>query len=203
MNDEKSLNKYQNEREKTYLKTIVKNSLCGFASLLNIGKNLTPNQIETIIGLIIEEEEFKNFKPSEIKEAFYRGCKGNYGKIFDRVDLEIVFGWLRSYQAERDQAIEEYRIKEASQYKADSKEGYKALRNIKLPIKEARLETPQKKHECSEIEIELNGYLQEFDKLPEIEGSKNIRFVHYKNKVLDVHAYCSLRWEENQNQNSE
>ncbi len=196
LNSEMPISSYKSDNEKMFLKTLLKNNLSKFAALLNIGKNLSPTQVDTICELIIEEQEFKDLTPSEIREAFFKGVKGNYGKIYDRVDISIVFDWIRTYIKERDMAIEDYRVKENSMWKAESKKPYVGLERLQKIIGKQKLKTAPIKRNRSKEEIELDGYIREFEESRKSQPKDN-RFIKYNGTTYDIHGYCKKRWEEN------
>lgn len=76
------------------LLTIAVGEVCDF---LNVGKNMNDAQIALTVDLIIEQ--FWYFKLEEIKYCFRRAMMRE--KLFDRLDGNIIIGWLREYDSER------------------------------------------------------------------------------------------------------
>jgi len=62
--------------------------------------------------LIIDEYYF--FKPDDFKLCFTRAKKGLYGKVYDRIDGQIIFDWLNSYCKDRLNEAENMSINEAN-----------------------------------------------------------------------------------------
>ena len=189
---------YKTPEQKLFIKANVVESLALMLSLLNIGKNMDARQIEATCQMVIDEPAFKHLSPAELREAFSRGVRGNYGKNYDSVDVQRVFGWVHSYNEERFAEIENYRTIEIADMREASKRPFAALAklNIGKPIKDVR--TYKQPHlERTTAELELDGYLAEFDALVgKTEQSGPIKFVEYAGEHMDVSTYCNKRWEE-------
>ena len=65
----------------------------------SVGKSIGAVQVAQVADLIIEEYYF--FKPDDFKLCFNRAKKGIYGKVFDRIDGQVLFEWLSAYRKER------------------------------------------------------------------------------------------------------
>jgi hypothetical protein len=79
----------------------------------NVVRPMNPAQIVDTSKLILQDYYF--YKPEEFKLCFDRAKKGQYGKVFDRIDGSIIFEWLRLYDSERSIEFEQQRIKEKSE----------------------------------------------------------------------------------------
>ncbi len=69
------------------------------AMFFNVGKMINEIQVASVANLIIEEYYY--LKPDDFKLCFNRAKKGKYGKIYDRIDGQIIFDWLNTYVEER------------------------------------------------------------------------------------------------------
>lgn len=56
-------------------------------------------QVAQTADLVIEE--FYYLKPDDLKLCFTKAKKGAYGKLYDRIDGQIILEWLRQYDQER------------------------------------------------------------------------------------------------------
>lgn len=65
--------------------------------------------------LIIEEYYF--LKPDDFKLCFTRAKKGYYGKVFDRIDGQVIFEWLNQYTNDRMTTASDTSIHEAERFK--------------------------------------------------------------------------------------
>ena len=81
----------------------------------NIGKNMDAPQVIQTVELILEEYPY--FKPEDFKLCFNRAKKGQYGKLYDRLDGQVILDWLTVYDLERTMEVEAIRAKENRQLK--------------------------------------------------------------------------------------
>lgn len=72
-------------------------AICEACDFFNVGKNMNDTQIALTVDLIIER--FWYFKLEEIKYCFRRAMMR--ARLFDRLDGNIIIGWLREYDTER------------------------------------------------------------------------------------------------------
>lgn len=89
--------KIRNEASETDARALLYIALCEVCDFFNVGKNMNDAQIALTVDLIIEQ--FWYFKLEEIKYCFRRAMMRE--KLFDRLDGNIILGWLREYDAER------------------------------------------------------------------------------------------------------
>lgn len=75
-------------------------AICEVCDFFNVGKNMNDVQIALTVDLIIER--FWHLKIEEIKHCFRRAIMCE--KLFDRLDGNIILGWLKAYEAERTEA---------------------------------------------------------------------------------------------------
>lgn len=67
----------------------------------NVGKPMGDTQAVATARLILADPEMKNLRPEDFKVCFDKGKSGHYGPVYDRVDGNTFFEWLRAYVAER------------------------------------------------------------------------------------------------------
>lgn len=83
----------------------------------NVGKTMNDKQVAITSDLIIDR--FYYLKLEEIKYCFHRAmCSG---KVYDRLDGNILIGWLNEYDAERDEFCSLNIINENKVHKAEDK----------------------------------------------------------------------------------
>ena len=63
---------------------------------LNIGKNMSPEQVGRASDVILTS--FPTMKLAAIKKCFQYVLSGRFGKIYDRLDVQVICGWIREYQ---------------------------------------------------------------------------------------------------------
>lgn len=92
-----TLAKIKNEVSETDARALLYIAICEVCDFFNVGKNMNDTQIALTVDLIIER--FWYFKLEEIKYCFRRAMMCE--KLFDRLDGNIIIGWLREYDNER------------------------------------------------------------------------------------------------------
>lgn len=91
----------------------------------NIGKTMGAVQVASTADLIIDEYYF--LKPDDFKLCFTRAKKGYYGKVFDRIDGQVIFEWLNQYTNDRMTTACDTSIQEAERFKAPQGERTSSL----------------------------------------------------------------------------
>ncbi len=92
-----TLAKIKNEASETDARALLYIAVCEVCDFFNVGKNMNDLQIGITVDLILES--FWYFKLEEIKYCFRRAMVRE--KLFDRLDGNIILGWLRDYDEER------------------------------------------------------------------------------------------------------
>ena len=65
----------------------------------NAGNDMNDTQVALTVDLILEEYPY--MQADDITLCFRRAMKGKYGKLYNRIDGQIIMGWLREYNKER------------------------------------------------------------------------------------------------------
>lgn len=110
-----TLAKIKNEASETDARALLYIAICEVCDFFNVGKNMNDAQIALTVDLIIEQ--FWYFKLEEIKYCFRRAMMRE--KLFDRLDGNIILGWLREYDAERTE--EAMRISEQEALQSENR----------------------------------------------------------------------------------
>ena len=61
--------------------------------------DMNDRQVATTVDLILEEYPY--MQADDVTLCFRRAMKGKYGKLYNRIDGQIIMGWLREYNRER------------------------------------------------------------------------------------------------------
>lgn len=85
-------------------------------SFFNVGKTMNDVQVALTADLIIDR--FYYLKLEEIKLCFRNAMAS--GKIYDRLDGNIILGWLNEYDAQRDEIVSSLSINEAHEQNNDN-----------------------------------------------------------------------------------
>ncbi len=167
----------------------------------NLQQPMNPQQLMLTAELIMEEYYY--LRVEEFRICFRMAMKGEYGPIYNRIDGQVFFEWIRKYFTKRDavtarmvkdqqannniyEMFQHPQIMEAMQQAADK------LSIKEEPVREVKRENPPP------LEIAL---MREYDALPQWDN--DMRFRVYKNKPYQFTEYRQERYRElieNQNE---
>jgi pantothenate kinase len=89
-----------------------------FQNCYNVIRPMNPDQIAQCSFSIIQTAE-EDFLSLEDVILFFEGAKqGKYGKVYDRLDQQIIFEMLEVYRDERHRVFIGYKDEQNAQYKA-------------------------------------------------------------------------------------
>lgn len=95
----------------------VKHIIGEASTLVNVGRNLTPQQVEFLAEEIIAQYFYLTL--ADIRFVMRQGVTGKYGELYERLDVQVVSGWFAQYVSERLDAAES----KSSQKKPDAGDG--------------------------------------------------------------------------------
>jgi len=84
---------------------------------LSVGKSLTDKQIAIAGELIFDDYYYLTI--ADFKLCFKKGIKGEYGKLYDRIDTQILYEWVSAYANERFEYIRELGSEETEHNKKE------------------------------------------------------------------------------------
>ena len=146
----------------TDVKAEIVRLITSVASQLNISKNMNAGQIFEIAEFILSN--YRLFSIEDIKCCLSRGVTGTYGKMYDRLDIEVFGGWLRTYDAERDEAREMLRQKENGEHKQNAGIISNSLKVAKIiGDAVAQFEAKKAKRKAEKVPDRLRILMQQFD----------------------------------------
>ncbi len=160
----------------------------------NLQQPMTPQQLMLTAELIMEEYYY--LRVEEFRICFRMAMKGEYGPVYNRIDGQVFFEWIRKYFTKRDavtarmvkdqqannniyEMFQHPQIMEAMQQAADK------LSIKEEPVREVKRENPPP------LEIAL---MREYDALPQWDN--NIHFRVYKTKPYQFTEYRQERYRE-------
>ena len=82
----------------------------------NVPETMNDRQVAITVDLIIDTYPY--MQTDDIALCFRRAMKGDYGKVYNRIDGQIILGWLREYNRERCTAADELGYNEHLAHKA-------------------------------------------------------------------------------------
>jgi hypothetical protein len=166
----------------------------------NLQQPMNPQQLMLTAELIMEEYYY--LRVEEFRICFRMAMKGEYGPVYNRIDGQVFFEWIRKYFSKRDavtnrmvkdqqsnnniyEMFQHPQVVDAIQQAADK------LKIQEAPVQEA------KRSEVSAFEKML---MDEYDALPA--WNSDMRFRVYNNKPYQFTEYRKERYmEEINNQN--
>lgn len=215
LNDEAAIGKYKSETEALFIRANIIEQIATITGMLNVGKNLSAPQIEILAGMILEDANCKELTPSEIAECLKEGIKGSFGKIYDRIDVAIVFEWLNAYMNKRIEALHEFRQAQANEFKGEmnkpytsgqiSDVGQKVIDNLKKRLEPIKQQSKQisaevNKEQAAQQKLSKEIFA-EFDELLktsdfELIGTPPEPFIKYNGKMVNRFDFHNIRWAE-------
>ena len=167
----------------------------------NLQQPMNPQQLMLTAELIMEEYYY--LRVEEFRLCFRMAMKGEYGPVYNRIDGQIFFEWIRKYFSKRD-AVTNRMVKDQQ----SSNNIYEMFQHPqvvdaiqqaadKLKIEEAPVQEV-KRSEVSSFEQQL---MAEYDALPIWDD--NVRFSVYKNKPYLFNEYRKERYMEEINKQNE
>ena len=160
----------------------------------NLQQLMNPQQLMLTAELIMEE--FYYLRVEEFRLCFRMAMKGEYGPVYNRIDGQIFFEWIRKYFSKRDavtnrmvkdqqssnniyEMFQHPQVMEAIQATADK------LKIEEAPAQEAKNRQP------SEVEQML---MAQYDTLPQWDN--DMRFRVYNNKPYQFTEFRAQRYRE-------
>ena len=108
--DAKSLAFYKKEDQHYGYKFLVL-ALLEVNEQFNIDNKMSDAQINSAARIL--DTKYFFFTPDDFRLAFIEGITGKYGKVYNRLDIGVICGWLDEYNMSRT----EYAISRHSKYK--------------------------------------------------------------------------------------
>lgn len=65
----------------------------------NVSKTMGERQVVDTVKMIAEDFYFLNIE--DFKLCFNNAKKGRYGRVYDRIDGNVIFDWMNQYMSER------------------------------------------------------------------------------------------------------
>lgn len=138
---------------------------------LNVGKNMTDLQVYTASCTLVER--FWYLKLEEFALIFRNGCTGFYGKLFDRVDVEIISSWIEKYWGS-DERLGYLAKMDGAKIKKDEGLELLTIQNPELfknaadkILREKRQMNKADSEKVPTYEVWLNGFKKQLPNMPE------------------------------------
>lgn len=169
-------------------------------AMVNVARNMSPDQIRMAAEIVARE--FYWMKLDDIDCCFRWGIRGDFGQIYDRIDVSIILDWLKKYDQERVKAKRQMAVSDQDTNNIhelfNNPTMSKILQEVtdKLTIREEP-KVSSIRFVMPAIEAQLH---REFDKLYFDQGLVNtpsgIRTVKYQGLVMNQDMYKAARLSE-------
>jgi hypothetical protein len=77
---------------------------------VNVDKNMNSIQVQMCAEQIVERQWM--YSLDDIQVCLQNGACGQYGELYNRLDMSVIFGWLGKYEVERQAVVREKKKKE-------------------------------------------------------------------------------------------
>lgn len=162
--------------------SILLNELNGF---FNVRGNMSDAQIALTAELILDNENFYDLTLGNIKACFRERMMTE--KLYDRLDGNIIIGWLREFKSEMADHCENVHIgqERAKQREENADKGGAISSKVYLAMLEAR---------ANDGDEEAGNILADIRKRskilsPEEQHEKDLGFFKFKQQYLKEHGY--------------
>lgn len=199
-----SLARIKKEQGETFTIAFLIKLINNAVSSFNVTNSMNGTQVTQTARAIISL--YGNYKTSDFKLCFDRAGNGFYGTTFNRIDREIIMEWIHLYSIERECEVQEIRIKESNDFKAQSKEINPVLLPVLKKVAEKfdlqkAIEDKNKveKRERTSNQKIADLFFNEFDEIHKEQnrgGQKGIKTILYNKKELSQSEYVNVRFEE-------
>lgn len=84
---------------------------------LNVGKTMNAEQVSNTSQILLNDYGY--LQVEDFKLFFNNAKKGLYGQTYDRIDGQVIIGWLNNYVNERTNAADEISYNDHLRAKSD------------------------------------------------------------------------------------
>lgn len=88
----------------TTVKALLVLEITDLVKFFNVGKSMNDVQIADTIGLILDH--YPRLRPDDIKLCFKKSKAGMYGPLYDRLDGQVILGWIFAYTQSKEEFVE-------------------------------------------------------------------------------------------------
>ena len=160
----------------------------------NLQQPMNAQQLALTAELMLEDYYY--LRVDELQICFRMAMKGEFGPVYNRIDGQVFFEWLKKFMGKRQSVSERINLEKQSnnniyemfqhpQIMDAMKQAADKLSIKEEPVREVKRENPP------QIEIAL---MREYDALPQWDN--DMRFRVYKNKPYQFTEYRQERYRE-------
>jgi hypothetical protein len=162
----------------------------------NLQQPMNAQQLALTAELILEDYYY--LRVDELQVCFRMAMKGEFGPLYNRIDGQVFFEWIKKFMSKRQAISERINIDKQSNnniYELFSNpQMTEAMQDVVTKMDAKMLQTPAhepKRDNPSQLEIAL---MREYDALPQWDN--DMRFRVYKNKPYQFTEFRIERYRE-------
>jgi hypothetical protein len=169
----------------------------------NLQQPMNAQQLALTAELILEDYYY--LRVDELQVCFRMAMKGEFGPLYNRIDGQVFFEWIKKFMAKRQAISERINIDKQSNNNIyeifGNPQMNEAMKDVVTKLDAKMLQEPVKeiiRGKPSELEVAL---MREYDELPQWINDQRFRL--YKNKPFQFTEYRYERYRElieNQNE---
>jgi hypothetical protein len=106
------------EAGRGYVAQALGGALIGAFNKMNLRKGFTEDQVEDLVGLIMEESLEDNLALEDVLLFLYQLITGKAGRIYDRLDIPSFFELFEVYREKRYKALQEIKYERECNYRS-------------------------------------------------------------------------------------
>ena len=169
----------------------------------NLQQPMNAQQLALTAELILEDYYY--LRVDELQVCFRMAMKGEFGPLYNRIDGQVFFEWIKKFMAKRQAISERINIDKQSNNNIyeifGNPQMNEAMKDVVTKLDAKMLHEPVKeiiRGKPSELEVAL---MREYDELPQWVNDQRFRL--YKNKPFQFTEYRYERYRElieNQNE---
>ena len=138
-----SLAQIKKRFDSDFVQAYIEGWIVNIREFINVGKKMTDEQTEETAMFIVDE--YYNLNLADISYIFKNAKIGKYGKIYDRLDGQIILSWFEEHFSKRCSAAADASIMEAENYKDDPFQRTSGTIKIQNFIKQIEVNNEKKK----------------------------------------------------------
>lgn len=104
-----------------YIQAMLGLAITDFCDMLNINKNMSPEQIAFCVDCLINEYPYNTLTLADVKLILKNLYFGKYGKIYDRIDPNVILDAVNTYFNDRVELAEQKSYYEHLNHKPETR----------------------------------------------------------------------------------
>jgi hypothetical protein len=167
----------------------------------NLQQPMNAQQLALTAELMLEDYYY--LRVDELQVCFRMAMKGEFGPVYNRIDGQIFFEWIRKFMTKRQAISERINLdKQSTNNIYEMFQNHQVIEAIQQTADKLKIEeAPARESKRSEVSVFEQLLMAEYDALPIWDD--NVRFSVYKNKPYLFNEYRKERYMEEINKQNE